>query len=214
MALRIYPFGENALVLAHEPPASIDIQRRIWTLAAAAKGWSGVAEAVAGMNNLTVFFEAGMDRQSLESQLAQGWEHSGAARVRGDLHDVAVRYGGSFGPDLTEVAKRCGMSEAEVVRLHCEREFEVYFLGFQPGFAYLGDLDRKLEVPRRSEPRSAVPARSVAIAGMHTAIYPLRAPGGWHVIGSTEVRPFDLERSEPVLFKPGDRVRFRPVDAA
>ncbi len=211
MSVRIYRFGENALVLAHEPPASIDVQRRIWAVASNARRWPGVTEAVVGMNNVTLFFEHGSNCGALEAALSDAWKIYRGEPVAGKVHDIAVRYGDGFGPDLAEVAQRCGMTEPEAVRLHCEREYQVYFLGFQPGFAYLGDLNERLQLPRRSEPRSAVMAGSVAVAGLQTAIYPVRAPGGWHIIGRTEVRPFDPGRAQPVLFSPGDRVRFHAV---
>jgi KipI family sensor histidine kinase inhibitor len=86
----------------------------------------------------------------------------------------------------------------------------VYFVGFQPGFAYLGDLDERLRLPRRDTPRAAVPAGSVAIALHHTAVYPSASPGGWHIIGRTDVGVFDAQ-SGKALFAPGDRVRFKAV---
>ncbi|HET8623909.1 MAG TPA: carboxyltransferase domain-containing protein, partial [Gemmatimonadales bacterium] len=99
----------------------------------------------------------------------------------------------------------------DVARRHAAREYRVRFLGFAPGFAYLGPLDPALVVPRRSEPRRRIPAGSVAIAGDQTAIYPLDTPGGWHLIGHTDLRPFDLSQAEPIRFATGDRVRFEPV---
>lgn len=96
----------------------------------------------------------------------------------------------------------------EVIARHSKRSYRAYACGFQPGFAYLGDLDEALVLPRRASPRLRVPPGSVAIAGMQTAVYPLQTPGGWHIIGSTSLRMFDATRDPPALIRPGDVVRF------
>ncbi|HEX9167224.1 MAG TPA: 5-oxoprolinase subunit PxpB, partial [Gemmatimonadales bacterium] len=118
---------------------------------------------------------------------------------------IPVRYDG---PDLEWVAARTGLNPDEVVRRHSARLYTVYLLGFVPGFAYLGELDPTLVLPRRSTPRQRVPAGSVAIAGAQTAVYPLATPGGWHLIGQTTLRLFDPEREPPALLAAGDTVRF------
>ncbi|WP_457325028.1 5-oxoprolinase subunit PxpB, partial [Roseateles sp. P5_E11] len=105
-------------------------------------------------------------------------------------------------------ATHCGLSVDEVVQRHTEAEYIVYFIGFQPGFAYLGGLDASLHTPRRSEPRTAVPAGSVGIGGAQTGIYPLATPGGWQLIGHTALPLFDPKAEPPTLLAPGDRVRF------
>ncbi len=125
-----------------------------------------------------------------------------------------MAYGGGGGPDLTEAAERAGLSVDDAVALHAGAVYDVYMLGFLPGFAYLGDLPDALRLPRRATPRARVPAGSVAIAAEMTAIYPLESPGGWHLIGSTPVRPWDMSLRREPLFRPGDRVRFQPVSLA
>jgi KipI family sensor histidine kinase inhibitor len=115
------------------------------------------------------------------------------------------------GADLAYVSQQTGLSRESVTRMHAEREYLVYMLGFVPGFAYLGDLHPALVIPRRASPRTRVPAGSVAIAGAQTAVYPLTTPGGWHLIGSTPLGLFDPERNPPALLAPGARVRFEPV---
>jgi KipI family sensor histidine kinase inhibitor len=127
------------------------------------------------------------------------------------LHEIPVRYGGDDGPDLLAVAGRLGLDPDAVVRRHTLTEYRVLVLGFAPGFAYLGTLPPELALPRRAEPRTRVPSGSVAIAGRQTAVYPLETAGGWHLIGRTDIRPWDLERDPPALFAHGDRVRFVPV---
>jgi inhibitor of KinA len=127
---------------------------------------------------------------------------------------IPVKYGGQFGPDLAAVAQFANISEDEVVRLHTAVTYRVFMLGFVPGFAYMGSVDQRIAAPRRSTPRTAVPAGSVGIAGVQTGIYPSEAPGGWQLIGHTDVRLFDVSRASAALFKPGDMVRFIPVDHA
>ncbi len=119
-------------------------------------------------------------------------------------HVVRVRYDGA---DLADIAARTGLTIPRIVELHAGREYVVRVVGFLPGFAYLGTLDRALVLPRHASPRARVPAGAVAIAGDRTGIYPLASPGGWHLVGTAvDVRLFDPMRG--ALFALGDRVRF------
>jgi len=123
---------------------------------------------------------------------------------------IRVRYGGEDGPDLEDVAEQCGLRPVDVVERHAAARYRVLFLGFAPGFAYLGGLPPELATPRRPNPRERVPAGSVGIAGEQTGIYPLAMPGGWNLIGRTDATLFDPARSEPSLLEPGATVRFVP----
>jgi KipI family sensor histidine kinase inhibitor len=125
--------------------------------------------------------------------------------------DIEVRYGGADGPDMEAVAELHHLRPDQVVELHAGAEYRVFFLGFAPGFAYLGLLPAELVTPRLPSPRQVVPAGSVGIAGRQTGIYPFAMPGGWRIIGRTDARLWDLSRSEPALLLPGDRIRFVPV---
>jgi len=116
------------------------------------------------------------------------------------------------GPDLDELGRAAGMSSTELARRHAGGDYRVAFLGFAPGFAYLTGLARELHAPRLRVPRSRVPAGSVAIGGQQTGIYPQALPGGWHLIGRTPMRLFDLAAASPSLLQPGDHVRFRAID--
>jgi KipI family sensor histidine kinase inhibitor len=113
------------------------------------------------------------------------------------------------GPDLAEVARLLGMDPDEVVAAHTGTPWRVGFVGFAPGFAYLVDGDPRLSVPRRSEPRTRVPAGSVALAGEFSGIYPRTSPGGWQIIGRTDAVLWDIDREQPALLAPGMWVRFR-----
>jgi KipI family sensor histidine kinase inhibitor len=135
---------------------------------------------------------------------ASGWPPGGTTL------EVPVRYGGADGPDLDAVGELTGLSRAAVVELHASTAYRVLFLGFAPGFGYLGPLPASLTVARRASPRIRVPAGSVAIAGHHTAIYPVESPGGWHILGRTSASMWDPRRSPPALLEPGMVVRFVP----
>jgi len=129
----------------------------------------------------------------------------------GRRHEIPVWYDASVGPELPVLAARSGLSETEVVRLHSERDYPVFALGFAPGFGFMGLVDERLASPRLSTPRKRVAAGSVGIAERQTAAYPAVSPGGWNLIGRTPVRLFDRERDGYSLLQPGDRVRFVPV---
>jgi KipI family sensor histidine kinase inhibitor len=129
----------------------------------------------------------------------------------GRLVEIPTRYGAADGEDLDDVATQVGLSPAAVVEVHASTEYEVYMLGFAPGFAYLGIVPEAIAVPRRSTPRSRVPAGSVAIAERQTAVYPAVTPGGWNLIGRTDLTLWDVDRDPPALLAPGDRVRFVPI---
>ena len=128
--------------------------------------------------------------------------------------EIPVRYGGEWGPDLEDVARHAGIAPGEVIHLHSGAAYLVYFLGFSPGFPYLGGLPSVLATPRLAVPRKSVPAGSVAIGGSQTGIYPMESPGGWRIIGKASIRLFDLAADPPALLRAGDRVRFVEQPAA
>ena len=128
--------------------------------------------------------------------------------------EIPVCYGGEFGPDLEDVAALHIMTAEQVIDLHSSATYRVYFLGFVPGFAYLGELPRKLVTPRLGTPRKRVPPGSVAIAGHQTGVYPFATPGGWRLLGRTPLRMFQADREGLSLVSIGDRVRFAPISAA
>jgi KipI family sensor histidine kinase inhibitor len=210
---RIEPLGDSALLVTLGTAVDVALNARVVRLAAAVRGlaWPGVLDVVPAYASLAVFFDPlRTDPDALARRLTGVVaEPSGAGTDEGRLHIVSVRYDG---PDLAVVAELTGLAPADVVRRHAARDYRVLFLGFVPGFAYLGPLDPLLVLPRRAEPRRQVPAGSVAIAGAQTGIYPLPTPGGWHLIGRTTLVLFDPDREPPTLLAPGDRVRFAPLD--
>jgi len=134
-----------------------------------------------------------------------------AGAAEGRIVEIPVCYGAEFGPDLDEVARICRCAPQRVIDLHAGVVYHAYFLGFVPGFAYLGDLPETIACPRLRSPRRSVPAGSVGIAGAQTGIYPAAAPGGWRLIGRTPLRMFDAHRDPMSLLEIGDRVRFVPI---
>lgn len=124
---------------------------------------------------------------------------------------LPVCYGGEYGPDISEVSRYAQCSEHDVIRRHSSVTYRVYMLGFLPGFAYLGKVDQVIAIPRRNNPRLAVQAGSVGIAGQQTGVYPSQSPGGWQIIGRCPSRLIDWSKKEPFLLGAGKRVRFDPV---
>ncbi len=185
----------------------------MWALADSARLWPHVVEVVPGMNNLTIVFDPlQADYQSLAEQLDSGWDTVAETDAATMEIEIPVHYGGADGPDLAALARHVGLSVDEVVKRHTQAEYVVFFLGFQPGFAYMGGLDRTLHMPRRAEPRLEVPAGSVGIGGEQTGIYPAASPGGWQLLGRTDLKLFDPTRNPPTLMQPGDRVRFKALE--
>jgi inhibitor of KinA len=170
---------------------------------------------VPAYRSVTVFFDPlRTDTEALRSDIEQACliERTFEGGPSAAPLEIPVCYGGSRGPDLERVATFASLSTPEVIALHAGVTYRVFMLGFFPGFAYMGTVDPRIAAPRRESPRVKVPRGSVAIAGPQTGIYPSETPGGWQVIGQSPIRPFDLRRPEPFLFKAGDAVQFVPID--
>jgi len=177
-------------------------------------------EPIAGVRNLhpaycslLIKFDAMLLRHEELEEIVRGYieRMEKAALPEPRLVEIPVCYGGEFGPDLEEVAELHGITTAEAIELHASTPYLVYFLGFAPGFAYLGELPEALITPRLTMPRRSVPAGSVGIAGSQTGVYPISTPGGWRLLGRTPVAMFRPERAEMSLLSIGDRVRFVPI---
>ena len=169
-----------------------------------------VLDAVAAYDTVAVYFDPLVcSPRELSGLLLREFETISAPAQESTVkHVIRVAYDGD---DLDAVAGRTGLSRTDVIEIHAAGRYSVLAVGFVPGFAYLGELDERLRIPRRDTPRTRVPAGSVAIAGGQTAVYPLTTPGGWHIIGRTDARMFDPIRSPPSLLAVGDRVRFVPA---
>ena len=176
-------------------------------------GFTDVTDVVPAATTVLVIVRDGGDIASLRPALARLAQTAAATgRSFGDGDAETVEIGVHYdGPDLDEVAARTGLARHEVIEAHTATSWRVAFGGFAPGFAYLTGGDSRLRVPRRSEPRTAVPAGSVALAGEYSAVYPRSSPGGWQLSGHTDAVIWDMERDPPALLRPGCLVRFREV---
>ena len=208
---RILPVGDAALTVEFGRALDPSLNARVRGLDAtlAASPFPGLRESVPTLASLLVLYDPARSafaeaREAVE-RLLDGTPPPPTAVRR---HVLPVTYGGDSGPDLPEVAAARGLSEADVVARHAAIEYTALFVGFLPGFAYLGAIDAALETPRRASPRTRVPAGSVAIAGRLTGVYPFASPGGWSLIGRTSTVLFDPFAAEPALIRPGDTVRF------
>lgn len=206
------PLGDSALQIVFGDRIDPAANRRVLALADALADLPGVADRVPAYASLTLHYDP--LRWSAERLIEAVRPHlaaTEAAERPGSLLRVPVCYGGEFGPDLAALARHCGMSESAAIALHSGTEYRVHFLGFAPGFPYLGGLDPALAMPRHAVPRAVVPAGAVGVAGAQTGIYPQAGPGGWQILGRTPLRLFDPRREPPCLLAPGDRLRFAPI---
>lgn len=221
---RVETLGEDALLLRFGDRIDASINQRVHRLAdhIAARRPPWLQDLVPAYASLALFvdrsaFAAGTD----PLQAAELWlraqtfaEDDAVETATGRVVEIPVRYGGEDGPDLQAVASHTGLSVEEVVLRHAAADYRVAMLGFAPGFPYLLGMDDALSMPRLATPRTRVAAGSVGIGGAQTGIYPRQGPGGWRIIGRTDLGLFDPVRTPPTLLAPGDRVRFVAVDAA
>ena len=209
--LRIQPLGDTALLAELGTRLDTALNTRAIALATALKKRRDVRQAIAGYVSVTVHFDPD---QATHDSLAAAIKRLAAKRPPmaepGRLHRIPVFYDGL---DMQEVAARVNLSPEKIIEIHTRPIYRVFLVGFVPGWAYLGPLAEELQLPRRHVPRTLVPAGSVAIAGRQTGIYPLPTPGGWHLIGRTNVKLFLPDSDPPCLFRAGDRVKFFAAQA-
>jgi KipI family sensor histidine kinase inhibitor len=208
------PCGDTALTI--EFGDVIDRQASALVLALAKRiegaAVAGVVELVATFRSLTVHYDpTALPHADLKRKLAPLLDGLKATEAPGRRWRIPACYHESLAPDLAEVAARTGMTPAQVAQRHSAATYHVYMVGFLPGFPYMGDLPSELALPRRENPRTAVPPGSVAIATTQTAIYTLESPGGWHLIGRTPAPLWDVRQARPAILAAGDQVAFERV---
>ncbi|MBL8698768.1 MAG: 5-oxoprolinase subunit PxpB [Alphaproteobacteria bacterium] len=214
--IRIKPAGDSALVVEFEERIDPAVSARVLELdrAVVAAALPGVLETLPTYRTLLLRFDPlASDPAAIAAAVAKL-----AAAARGDakpgrIWRIPVAYGGALGEDLADVAAAKGLAPEDVIALHRGSIYHVYMLGFVPGYAYLGGLDPRLHHSRRVNPRLKVPAGTVGIGGQQAGIQSIEAPSGWHLLGRTPARLFDMRRADPFLLKPGERVRFVPISA-
>lgn len=174
---------------------------------------TGVIDLISATRSLTVCFDPlRADYETLTSHiLTLSHQEQTISSTESPLWTLPVCYEADVAPDLEDFARSVNLSPQEVIELHTQVTYEVLLLGFLPGFAFLGTLDERLRKPRRTTPRTAVPAGSVGVANDQTAIYPWQSPGGWHLLGRCPITLFDVSKSPPALLSPGARVAFTPI---
>jgi KipI family sensor histidine kinase inhibitor len=195
--MRVLPCGPGAVLAEYDSLSEVLAVQEALHAAAL----PGVDEIVPAARTVLVEFHD-VDRAALGELLVPA---DIAPRQDGPLVEIPVVYDGE---DLDDVAAATGLSVEQVIEVHSSLEYSAVFLGFTPGWAYLVGLPAALQLPRRSTPRTVVPAGSVAIANEFTGVYPTASPGGWHLLGHTTARMFDVDRPKPALVAAGDRVRF------
>ncbi len=215
--MRFVPFGEAALLIEFEQRIDPEIHQQVvsFTNYLDRRKMEGIQYLIPAYASITVGFDPLLWHfEDLAERLTRFAEKEWID-LDSDMTppiSVPVCYDPDFALDLEDVKQQTGLSAEEIIKLHTQKVYRVYMLGFLPGFAYLGRVDERLRTHRKDNPRLEVPARSVALAGLQTAIYPSQAPGGWQVIGRTPVSVFDMHRSDPFLFEPGMRVQFHSID--
>ena len=216
---RIIPFGDAAVMLTLAERVDAGLAARAQAIAAAIHAARaaepGIRRPVPAHASVLVPFDPlAIELDAVTRLVATCADTIGDVAIDAEPRspiEIPVRYGGDDGPDLEDVAAVHDLRPSDVVELHAGATYRVLFLGFAPGFAYLGGLPPGLVTPRKATPRPRVPAGSVGIAGEQTGVYPLAMPGGWQLIGRTETVLWDVARPSPALLRPGDRVRFVPA---
>lgn len=219
--MRIFPLGENALTVEFGDVISHELNSRALSLAdyVEQNPFPGYVESVPAYASATFFYDLTKVRNGFPDS-ASAFE-SVKALIEAELPEINssehkpgrnIEIPMSFDPehalDLREIADAKGLSSDELIDIFTAQTYSVYMIGFLPGFAYMGKVDERIAVPRRSSPRLKVPKGSVGIGGKQTGIYPLESPGGWQIIGKTEMEMFTPEGETPCPLKPGDNVRF------
>jgi 5-oxoprolinase (ATP-hydrolysing) subunit B len=216
---RIVPFGDAAVMLAVADRVDPGLAARAQAIAAAIHAARAAEPAIGRPVPAHASVLVPFDPLAIELEAVTDLVATCARGIGNDTNDaeprspieIPVRYGGDDGPDLHDVAALHDLRPSDVVELHTGATYHVLFLGFAPGFAYLGGLAPGLATPRKATPRPRVPAGSVGIAGEQTGVYPLAMPGGWQLIGRTDAVLWDVTRPSPALLRPDDRVRFVPA---
>ena len=212
------PFGSRAILV--EWPARIDeaIVRDIVAYKEQVVNHykDRLEDGIIGYHSLTLLFadeitDVDAEFKALQSVCAGG---EPALEITAALWEIPVCYHEKFGIDLAAMSATLELSKEEIIRRHSQTIYTVYFIGFLPGFLYLGGLDCHLAIKRKSSPRLNVAKGSVAIGGSQTGIYPTDSAGGWHILGKTPISLFDVKRESPCFAQPGDHIRFVPVDIA
>ena len=220
---RIFPLGDNAVTVEFGTAISEPLNEAAIALAEYfnANPFSGMIEAVPAFASTTIFFRPHqLSSTAFDCAFNTVSSLVRSARIKISISRTAehktvtvpVSFDARDALDLEEVTEYSGLNRQQVIDLFIGSEYRVYMLGFLPGFAYMGIVDERIAIPRRSEPRLSVPKGSVGIAGRQTGIYPSASPGGWQIIGRTSMELIKPGAELPCVLSPGNSVRFVQKD--
>ncbi len=221
MNYKIFPIGGTALTIEFGNEISVELNKRVIQLARffEENSFLGFVETVPAYASLSVFYDVSIVRKNfpkfptafkaVKNFTENAWQSLGeSAETESRLIETPVCFDAEYAPDLDSVAAENNLTEKEVVGIFLSKTYRVYMLGFLPGFAYMGEVDERIAAPRKTSPRLKVPKGSVGIAGRQTGIYSLESPGGWQIIGRTNVELFTPEAEMPTFLQAGDSVKF------
>jgi inhibitor of KinA len=219
----IFSLGDSALTINFGNVIDKDINNYVLDLFhhLKRKNIPGVIDLVPAYSSLSIHYHVPLIRQSviaktafefLKQTIEKELEQDVLQQKRQQRKiGIPVCYSGSFAPDIETIAIEKNISIEKLVQLHKDQLYNIYMIGFLPGFPYMGEVNDAIAVPRKTEPGTNVPAGSVGIAGKQTGIYPIDSPGGWQIIGRTPLKIFDKEKDDPVLLQPGDEIQFYSI---
>ncbi len=223
--IHFFQISENAISLEFGDGINEEILNRICSINKCIKQhpFAGLLSTIPAYTTLTLYFDPVglMNDNSLKGSTTldkiSGYitslnvETKNNQQTQNKIIQIPVCYDPIFGFDLQELSSFYQLTKEEIIEIHSSAVYTVYMIGFVPGFPYLGGLSEKLTAPRKQNPRAAIPAGSVGIAGQQTGIYPLETPGGWQIIGRTPLKLFDVKRQQPSLLKAGDKIKFETI---
>ena len=207
-------FGRSAILVEWPANISQDIIQDIISFERQVKEIDSILDTIIAYNSLLIRYQNPIVDQELTIRQLKNKYTASSYLIKQDqfLWEIPVCYDASFGIDLEEIANKKKCSVTDIIRLHTETDYIVYFIGFQPGFLYLGGLHQNLHIPRKSNPRVRVDKGSVGIGGAQTGVYPQNSSGGWNIIGKSPLNFFNMKATNPCFAKSGDRIQFVAVD--
>ena len=207
--------GDRGLLVEYGSAVDPEVNRKVRAAALALEKAppDGMVEVIPTYRSLMIVYDPkATDVEQLEEVLGSLEKRMGELEIPPPKHiEIPVCYGGNFGPDIDFVAETNGLSVDQVIAIHSGRAYQIYMMGFTPGFPFLGGLPEVLHTPRLETPRLVVPAGSVGIANNQTGVYAIDSPGGWRLIGRTPLKLFNPERENPFLYRAGDLITFKSI---
>ncbi|MEK0158134.1 5-oxoprolinase subunit PxpB [Pseudoalteromonas piscicida] len=205
-----YLLGEQAIVVDAMclPDSKPPINQRLFALKKWLDNSGDFIDVVPAKSSVTAYLKESSKATTWQHKILTHWQDLEIAEVKPTHHEIEVFYGKEFGQDFERVASELQLTPRQLIELHSSVDYQVQFIGFLPGFAYLSGLPTSLQLPRKSTPITKVPKGSIAIADSYSAIYPSQSPGGWHLLGQTNTTLFDPNSASASLLQPGDIVRF------